>query len=89
MEKYKKIFNLCGQAISQLDKAISNRDKSNSEEISLDVLLSIKKEIVKMQNVLDSSKYMPTYGRFLVDYPDESGLVDFLLRVSQEYKKRT
>ena len=52
------------------------------------MLFNIKLELEKMLAVLNKSKYLPSYPRFLLDYP-ENDLINFLLDVSYKYKKMT
>ncbi|MDO4690214.1 MAG: hypothetical protein Q4A58_02840 [Fusobacterium sp.] len=55
-------------------------------DIGKNALLNIKKEIIKMSEILDSNKYKPIYGRFLLDFP-QTKLVAYLLEVAYFYNE--
>ena len=42
-----------------------------------------------MEGAMDKAVFRPSYGRFLLDWPDEHGLVKYLLGVSQDYERWT
>ena len=83
------IKQLCSQAIERVDIAIEKHKKGEPADLNISMLLKVRNELVKMQSATDKSKYSPTYGRFILDWPDEYGLINYLLGVSYEYKKRT
>jgi len=40
-----------------------------------------------MKRVMDPKVYMPAYLRFILDWPDEDGLIDELINISYLYRK--
>lgn len=40
-----------------------------------------------MKRVMDPKVYMPGYPRFILDWPDEDGLIDELINISYLYGK--
>ena len=62
--------------------------KDTERALPIAMLLNIKLELTKMLEILDKTKYQPSYPRFLLDYPDTK-LADILLDVSYKYKKMT
>ena len=62
--------------------------KDTDRALPIAMLLNIKLELTKMLEILDKTKYQPSYPRFLLDYPDTK-LADILLDVSYKYKKMT
>ncbi len=77
-------------ALEKVDKKIedSRISKCADEGLPMTMLFNIKLELEKMLAVLNKSKYLPSYPRFLLDYP-ENDLINFLLDVSYKYKKMT
>ena len=70
-----------------MDEAVENHKAGKPEDLNLEVLANVRQELEKMAATLDSARYSPSYGRFLLDWPDEHGLVDYLLTAGQEYRR--
>ena len=83
------IKQLCSQAIDKVDKAIEKHKRGEPADLDISILLNVRNELVKMQSVTDKSQYSPLYDRFILDWPDQYGLRDFLIYVSNEYMDRT
>lgn len=84
------IDRLITEALEKVNKEIENSriGKDTDRELPMAMLLNIKLELTKMLEILDKTKYQPSYPRFLLDYPDAK-LADILLNVSYKYKKMT
>ncbi|WP_315281102.1 hypothetical protein [Prevotella pallens] len=84
------IDKLITEALDKVNKEIENSriGKDTDRELPIAMLLNIKLELTKMLEILDKTKYQPSYPRFLLDYPDNK-LADILLNVSYKYKKMT
>lgn len=79
----------CVRALERVDEAIANHGANSPEDLSVKVLRRVKDELEQMVTVLDSTKYKPSYGKFILDWPDEHGLIDVLLGASQDYQRWT
>ncbi|BFI43929.1 hypothetical protein KD5_03570 [Yersinia pseudotuberculosis] len=55
--------------------------------LSIDVLNSVRKELEEMIKVMDPQIYTPSYPRFIIDWPDDTGLIEKLVDVDYYYKK--
>ena len=84
------IDKLITEALDKVNKENENSriGKDTDRELPIAMLLNIKLELTKMLEILDKTKYQPSYPRFLLDYPDTK-LADILLNVSYKYKKMT
>ena len=84
------IDKLITEALDKVNKEIENSriGKDTDGELPIAMLLNIKLELTKMLEILDKTKYQPSYPRFLLDYPGTK-LADILLDVSYKYKKMT
>ena len=81
--------DLCSRALARVEQAIRNHEAGAPEDLSISVLQKVAAELRRMAETLDRSKYQPGYGRALLDWPDDHGLVEYLLDVSQKYKSWT
>jgi len=50
-------------------------------------LVKIKKELEEILRVMDPNFYMPGYSRYILDWPDDDGLIEELINVSYQYGK--
>jgi hypothetical protein len=82
-----RVRKRCEEALNIIDQAIEKHKRGEPEDLNISILLKVKQEILIMGQVLDSSKFVPIYGRFIIDYPGDNGLIDYLAGVSHEYKK--
>lgn len=87
METLRKILL---NALSEVEKEINNYNIQNIEDMNLSqsAYLKIKKELEQMILVGNNALYIPTYPRFLLDYP-ETELTKLLLEASYLYKKKS
>lgn len=74
-------------AIAAVDAAIAAHVASETAPLSLPVLRQVIDELKKMREYSAAQGFLPTYPRFIMDWPDDSGLVDLLVDVAYEYKK--
>jgi len=88
-ERKDRIRELCDEAIAKVDAAIRAHKEARPSDLDEACLLQVRSELVQMRDTLDSSKFRPGYGRFLLDWPDEHGLVAYLIDVAYQYKRRT
>ncbi|MFY0403625.1 hypothetical protein V8Z79_03405 [Pantoea dispersa] len=49
--------------------------------------MQVKKELEEMIKVMDPKDYMPGYPRFILDWPDEDGLIEELVDIAYQYEK--
>lgn len=80
---------VCAHAIKRVDEALANHKAGRPEDLSVEVLQNVRQELERMSATLDSGKYAPSYGRFILDWPDEHGLIEALLQASQDYQRWT
>lgn len=79
----------CRQALARVEAAIDNHRHGRPEDLSVAVLENVALELRKMEGAMDKTVFRPSYGRFLLDWPDGHGLVEYLLGVSQDYERWT
>lgn len=77
----------CLDALDRIDQAISNHRAGRPEDLNVGMLKKVRREIVKMSVALDKTRYSPSYGRFVSDWPDRHGLVDHLVCVFNDYER--
>ena len=85
----RNIGSLCDQALERVDLAIERHRNGQPEDLNIQVLQQIREEIEQMKAALDKSRFQPGYGRFILDWPDDHGLVEFLLNVAHRYSRVT
>ena len=83
------VKGLCHRAIERVDLAIINHQKGNPEDLNIAILNRVRNDLLQMSKVLNKDCFQASYGRFLVDWPDEHGLVELLLQVFQNYRNWT
>jgi len=84
-DKYDQVNLLCEQAIARVEKAVLNHKNREPEDLSLAMLENIRVELIKMKMAMSPSRFQPTYGRFIIDWPDEHGLVKKLSELNYQY----
>jgi hypothetical protein len=82
---FEKIKSLCDQALARLMLARRNHELGVPEDLSLPMVDKVIDEVDKMRAALSSKIFTPTYGRFIIDWPDEHGLIKILSDLSYEY----
>lgn len=86
--KKKRIENLCTNALERIDDEImKHREGVENASLSIPMLHEIKKEIEQMLTILEPSIFKPSYPRFMLDWPEESNLIDFLSEVAYQYER--
>lgn len=77
-----------GQINNTLDKVIDAMNKYKYGEVaplSPQVLIKVKTELEEKIKVMDPKIYMPGYPRFILDWPDDDGLLEALLNTAYQY----
>ena len=82
-----RVLYLCRNALERVDQAICNHEHNVPEDLSLPILNRIRNELLQMLEKLSPSQFRPTYGRFILDWPDEHGLIKTLSDVEYEYER--
>jgi hypothetical protein len=77
----------CLAAIARIDLAILNHQQNKAEDLSIPMLRKVREELIQMKTVLSPSVFRPSYGRFILDWPDEHGLVRQLSDVGYQYER--
>jgi len=84
-DKKEQFRNLCAEAIERVDHAIDNHRKGQPDDLSIALLAKVRLELVNMKEALSPAIFMPSFGRFVLDWPDKHGLIQLLAQVSYEY----
>lgn len=74
-------------ATDAVEKSIVAHKAGFPAPLSLTMLLRIHTELENMRKYLSPKSYSPSYQRFVMDWPDETGLVKKLMNVAYEYNK--
>lgn len=83
--KKDRVQDLCSAAIKRVDEAIANHQRGQPEDLSVPMLINIRAELVNMQESLAPATFRPSFGRFILDWPDQHGLIQQLSNVAYEY----
>lgn len=78
---------LLNDALKKVVDTISRHERNEAAPLSIQVLLQIKKELEEMIRTMDQKIYTPGYPRFILDWPDEDGLIDELVNLAYKYGK--
>lgn len=74
------------EALDAVEAAIKAHSVgADDAPLSVTMLTRVRSELEKMREQMSSRDYSPTYPRFVMDWPDESGLVKLLIDVAYEY----
>ncbi|MFG1175842.1 hypothetical protein AAFN90_20080 [Erwiniaceae bacterium CAU 1747] len=84
MSSFKLLLN---DALKKVADAISQHENNAAAPLSIQVLIQVKKELEEMIRVMDPNIYKPGYPRFILDWPDEDGLIDELVNLAYQYGK--
>jgi hypothetical protein len=79
------VFQQCEAAISRIDSAIINHEQNKPEDLSVPLLRKVRVELLQMKDALSPSIFLPSYARFILDWPAEHGLVKQLSDVAYQY----
>lgn len=75
------------EALEKVDDAVSRHERNEAAPLSIQALMNIKKELKEIIIVMDPRIYIPDYPLFILDWPDEDGLIDKLINISYLYGK--
>lgn len=78
---------LLNEALRKVDDATRRHERNEAAPLSIQALNQVKKELKEMISIMDPKIYMPGYPRFILDWPDEEGLIDELINLSYQYEK--
>jgi hypothetical protein len=81
------IIAMIEEAIDAVEKSIVAHKSGVQAPLSLTMLLRVRAELENMRKHLSPKSYAPSYQRFVMDWPDETGLVKKLMSVAYEYNK--
>ena len=80
------VEGLCDDALTRIDAAILN-SAGEGAGTPVSLLKKVRREIVAMRSALDPKIFTPGYGRALLDWSNENGLIDFLIEVKYRYDR--
>jgi len=75
--------------MERVAQAIQNHRGGKDEDLSITVLEMVAGELRRMEETRDKFAFQPTYGRAILDWPDNHGLVEYLLGVAHDYNRWT
>lgn len=78
---------LMNDALDKTRAAIELHKGGANAALSLPMLEKIYAELEKMRSVSDPKLFKPNYPRFLLDWPDNTGLKILLMNVAYKYGK--
>lgn len=78
---------LLKDALKKVIKAISRHERNETAPLSIQVLMQVRTELDEMIKFMNPKIYMPGYPRFILDWPDEEGLIEELVDVAYQYGK--
>ncbi|MFS2224793.1 hypothetical protein [Pantoea sp. B65] len=78
---------LLNDALKKVLYAIRRHERNEDAPLSIQALIQVKKELEEMIRVMDPKVFMPGYPRFILDWPDEDGLIDELVNLAYQYGK--
>jgi hypothetical protein len=81
------LLERCRSALKRVDSAIQNHKDGKPEDLSLPMLLRIRSDLWQMVAALSPAVFKPSYPRFILDWPDEHGLIRQLSEVAYEYDR--
>jgi len=85
--------NMLMNAHEEVLRAIELHKNGDKAPLSAGILNNVKRELEDMMEAMDPKIYVPSYPRFILDWPedDETGLVRKLMHVSYiyEYKSKS
>lgn len=78
---------LVSAAIEKVDEAIRCHERGVPADLSVSMLQTIRSELERMSLAQDPTSFRPGYGRFLLEWQDEHGLVKQLMEVEYQYER--
>lgn len=82
-----EIDALMNDALDKTRAAIELHRSGANAALSLPLLEKILAELEKMRSVSDPKLFRPNYPRFLLDWPDDTGLKTLLMDIAYKYGK--
>jgi len=81
--------NMLMDAHEEVLRAIELHKNGDKAPLSPDILNEVKRELENMMEAMDPKIYVPSYPRFITDWPeeDETGIVKKLTDVSYDYRR--
>ncbi len=86
-EKQTKISAECDRMLERLTQAATNHESGIAEDLSPAMIATVRREVEQMREALSNKQFKPSFGRFVLDWPDEHGLVDGLLKLLESYSR--
>ena len=81
-------FDQLVQEVNTIIVTEINKHSINKQgEYNMNILMNCLDEIQKMSNIRDSSKYQPSYPKFILDWPEHSELGEKLLKIVNYYER--
>lgn len=81
------IKQLCEEAIQRVSSAIMDHEDNKPADLSVPLLREVKRELEMMLSKLNPNEFQPHFGRFILEWPDEHGLIAYLLDVEYQYER--
>ncbi|UXK11312.1 hypothetical protein NYP80_02600 [Erwinia pyrifoliae] len=78
---------LLKSSLKKVLDAIIQHERNEAAPLSIQALIQVKKELEEMIRVMDPKVYVPGYPRYILDWPDEDGLIEELVNVAYVYGK--
>jgi hypothetical protein len=75
------------ETMDRVRQAIASHERGEKAPLSLALLRKVQAEVELMKQHLDPKVFKPSYPRFVLDWPDETGLVKLLVDVAYAYEK--
>lgn len=74
-------------ALDEVAGALAKHNQGAPAPLSSALLAQVLKELETMQQVMNPAAFKPGYPRFLLDWPDETGLAERLSELAYAYGK--
>ena len=78
---------MLSSALDEVAGALAKHKQGAPAPLSSALFAQVQKELENMQQVMYPAAFKPGYPRFLLDWPDETGLVERLSELAYSYGK--
>ena len=78
---------LVNNTLKRVVDSIKKHENRIVAPLSIQLLTQVKKELEQMIIIMNPRVFMPNYPRFILDWPDEDGLIEELINIAYQYKK--
>lgn len=78
---------LIDAAIAMVDEAVAAHERGEPADLSVSMLRKVRTELERMAMAMSRQVFRPGFGRFLLEWPDEHGLVKRLMAVEYHYER--